>query len=247
MGLTRIDCDIFCTDEILRGGSYAVLNPNREPGCLVAGFAQAVREGLGGKVACKLALEHFVEAALDYCGENKNVGASAEKQDRNLGLLEDAFRRANRSVYEFGHRLAAGGRMSASLLGLVVRGDAVAVGRVNHGAVFLVRGGEAFPFYQDNRSPEERDRTRNYVGSNSIVDVELVEVPIEEGDVLVILNGTHEPDFISSLTYQLPDIVVEAEGDPYRVAQRVAACPPIQTLVMAAKIGPRAIYLNEAV
>jgi serine/threonine protein phosphatase PrpC len=67
----------------------------------------------------------------------------------SLRLLEYAFKNANHSVYTFGHKLAAGGKMAASLLGLALVNDVLTVGRVGDGIGYLVRNGHVFQFFQN--------------------------------------------------------------------------------------------------
>ena len=113
MTLTRIDCTVFrAADQSIDRLSHTLVNPNREPGCLVGAFATAVRSGLGGQVACKMALEQFIASVLERFeserGETNGHGRIAQlslnldsQADTNLKILEGGFRQANRSVYEF--------------------------------------------------------------------------------------------------------------------------------------------------
>src|SRR5438552_1732011 len=69
MALTRIDCQITRTlPYSLEDSSYVAFNSTKHPGSLVVGASRAARESIGGQVACRLALESFVEGALD-CGQ----------------------------------------------------------------------------------------------------------------------------------------------------------------------------------
>lgn len=77
----------------------------------------------------------------------KNLGSGAAASVVSLELLEKAFKAADDSVYQFGHKLAAGGRLSTSLIGLVIEKNLIAAGRVGHGNAYLCREGEVFPFF----------------------------------------------------------------------------------------------------
>ena len=176
--------------------SFLSVNPTKMAGTALFVGTCAERAALGGQVASKLALQHFLNGAHDSLDEpstNKSIS------DSSLAALEAAFRTANAAVYEFGHKLSAGGRMAASLISVFVRGDFIATGRVGKGVAYLARNGEVFPFFS-KRLPDQEVIT---VGSNSIVSVELASVPAQAGDIVLVFSDPIPVEEESELGYMV--------------------------------------------
>jgi hypothetical protein len=250
MALTKIDCQIYRSQGINPDRSlYAVLNPSREPGSLVAAGTIAARENIGGQVACRLALEHFLNVILELGEAPKQAFPTLQaREDSCVDAIENAFRRANTSVYEFGHQLAAGGRMAASLIGFYISERVVAVGRAGNVSAYLLRAGEICPFFTDSHSAQRETglRETGFIGENSVVTVELSSIVLREHDKLIAF-----PSLLSQ------EQLVRLKGVASRLGlgERVA----IETLVaeiypehgelpfvLEAEIGPEVIYLGKA-
>lgn len=195
MSLTKLQCACQKGEKWgVDSGSCVFFNPQSRPGCLAFGGSTAARESIGGQVASKLALEHFIEGMLDYFhpapqgrGERETETVSAE----NLQAIEVAFKRANNSVYTFGHKLAAGGRMAASLIGVIFQENVVSIGKVGGACAYLARGGELYPFFDagsEDNTPD--DGAGLYVGSASLVSVQLSSVRLEERDALFFFSDS---------------------------------------------------------
>ena len=247
MSFTRIDSHFYRGEGAsFDTSSFIGLNPDKQPGSFVFAGATAARESLGGQVACKLALEQFVDGVLGYFADGSGFVQPSGK-DISVEVLETAFRLANTSVYEFGHSLAAGGRMAASLLGLVVEQNVVAVGRVGFGSAFLIRDGQAFPFFE-RQQVDEMLRTRNgFIGANSLIQVELSSIAIAEKDVLVLFSDTVD----SEKEEELASFITEydfSEGQPCEDVCKFLFPDLVElSYAMVARIGPNTIYLSEVV
>ncbi|MCB0318492.1 MAG: hypothetical protein KDD56_07020 [Bdellovibrionales bacterium] len=242
MSVTRIDCQIFRPDKA-RGdlSSYVAFNPSGMPGSFVVANAHAAREGIGAQVACKLSLEHFVDGVLEYFSGEIGV----PEGDISLAVLESAFKKANSSVYEFGHKLAAGGRLSASMLGIVVEDNTIAAGRVGTCSAYLFRENELFPFFEtlDPKDISEDD----FVGAKSLVTVELASVPVQAGDrifafssVLTEINERKLNSFAANMT-------LESMDECKNCVEAVFGDKPPESFSMVAEIGPNTIYLSEVI
>lgn len=253
MTLMRVDCHVYRGPlASTEGSSFVALGATRVPGSLVVAASTAVRESIGGQVACRLSLEHFVSGALGYFD-----GVRDDSQDipRSMPALELAFKNANDSVYAFGHKLAAGGRMAASLVGIVAADRSLAAGRVGLSGAYLFRRGEVFPFFE-RRTPDENSRSQlatPTVGSQSTVAVELASVPIESGDLVILLP--HELSLVNER--ELREICAE-EADARLVGEHgVGFCRRLCRALYAesdrlafgfvARFGQDSIYLDKAV
>lgn len=202
--------------------AVVALNPESKPGCLVLAGSSAVRDSVGSQVACKLGIEHFVEGVLDFFKDRDSAHSDDSQPNRELSVkvLEAAYRRANRSVYEFGHKLSAGGRMSASLLGVVIEDDVVVAGRVGLGGAYLFRNKELYPFFDQSALQK---RPKSELGVNSLVAVELASIRAAESDIIVLFSCELSPleednlksclvnkrDFSDSLSAELAQSVCE--------------------------------------
>ncbi len=254
MALTKIDCN-YTAPPLKEGGAaaFVALNPIRHPGSLVAAGSASRRDNIGSQVACKLAIEHFVESVLE---EFPTIAASTPQAlpsegdgpDPTVKVLEAAFKRANSSVYSFGHKLAAGGRMGASLIGLVITARSVGAARAGDGAAYLVRKGEVFPFFEDRRKGEVAEQQQEQlVGAHSLVSVELASVPLEPEDVVLVISRAPS----ESQQRRLPVVVRSldpADPEPAQtVVRRVFEREEQPHFAMLVRIGPETIYLNRPV
>jgi len=195
--------------------------------------ATAGRDNICGHVASKLGLEHFMEGVLETYRT-----ATPGETDGGVLVLEEAFRRANSCVYEFGHKLAAGGRMAASLVGLVVADGVAACGRVGSNAAYLFRGFELFPFF-------ETDSNDQFVGSQSLVSVQLSSIPIEPSDTFLLFSNPLDPDRVNRLVDILEEDEWHSKGDAASsLAKQLFPGGDLPFLVVV-RVGPEAIYLRK--
>lgn len=266
MSLTRLDCDIFRGRQaVADASSFVAVNPVRKPGRLVFAGSTAVTLGLGSQVAYRLALDYFAQGVAAHYDTPDARHAELSDEDAVVKVLEDAFRTANASVYGFGHKLAAGGRMAASLLGLVIEGDRFATARVGAGSVYLYRDKQLFPFFSSDgvergvvgdieEFPADLGVQRqSLIGSNSIVDVEVASVTLIAGDVVCAFSRP-----LSSLNETLLFQHLELLGEdgfprtqPVGLAEQlcVDAFTEPETLSFAcvAAVGPEVIYCSKVV
>jgi hypothetical protein len=253
MSLTRIDCQFYRHENAGEKSGYVALNPSKSPGSLVFAGSSAAREGISSHVASKLSREHFVSAVLDYFNEEKGkLGTGGQEDDISVDVLEAAFRNANTSVYNFGHKLAAGGRMSAALLGLVVEGQTVAAGRVGPGSAYLYRGGELFPFFEQRAFGNDDAAIERLIGAHSIVSVEVASVPVCEDDIIVAFSSVLD----SESELQLNVLLAEEVDNPKtslveyylkRIIPRIFGESEEPLFALVARVGPRAVFLGNAV
>ncbi len=178
--------------------SCAAVNPSMLPGTVVmVGTAQA-RPGISGQVASKLALNHFIEGAIDFYRKKVTV---VNEDESPVKSLEFAFRRANNSVYDFGHSLSAGGRMGASVLGITVDEGWIAAGRVGTVGAYLFRADELYPFFDPERDLNVQDDA--YLGAASVVSVQLSSVSLEPLDLILSLSNCLTEDNRKKISHLL--------------------------------------------
>lgn len=200
--------------------------------------AYAVRQSIGAQVACKLALEHFVSGVLDSF--ESTLGQSAEP---GQATIEAAFKRANSSVYDFGHKLAAGGRLAAALFGLVIQSQSVTLGRVGSWSSYLLRDGVVYPFFEETPAFDSVDGEDHFVGAKSLVTIETASVPLAARDVLVTTASCLDAEALRALTEICAETSRTTDA-PKGLCQQIAAISEFPLLFFA-YIGPEAIYLDQ--
>jgi hypothetical protein len=265
MALTRLDCDIFRGREAVTDASaFVALNPLLRPAQLVFAGATAVIEGVGSQVAYRLAIEHFVKGVLS-CYEKSGSPAAdpSADEDSAVWVLEEAFRLANSSVYSFGHKLAAGGRMAASLLGLAIEGERFAAARVGQGSVYLFRHKQLFPLFSTEGidrsvvgdvpefSPDAFNQRQTFVGSNSIIDVEIASVSLQPGDTIAAFSRPLTTLNETLLFQHLEVVAGEGFPDTQPLHQAEQMCvdvftePDTLSFACLAALGPEVIFCSK--
>jgi hypothetical protein len=250
MPLTKIDCNFFRGESsVAETSSFVAVNAGKTPGSFVAAGAWAVRDGIGSQVASKLALEHFVEGVLQFYESGKTytpLEGEEPPSEVSLQVLETAFRAANAAVFEFGTKLAAGGRMSASLIALVMEAESLAAARAGGGTAYLYRAGEIFSFFEQNERKADDPTLGYYIGAQPLVSVELAAVPLQESDTIFV--------FPCSLTSAQETALKEFAGviDFTRPESCELLCRRlfgedgiVLPFAIAARLGPEVIYLGR--
>lgn len=233
-----LSCYAYRGDEkSIESSNYTLFNPTINPGCGVLAGSSAARASIGSQVACRLALEHFSQALLEYYAESKPAA------EDNSEALETAFREANRSVYSFGHSLAAGGRMAAVFLAIIIRSGSFAAGRVGGGSAYLLREGELYSFFE--QVPENQERSEDtFLGSRSLVAVDLANVPAEANDKVFVFSEeltTQEEADLKSIA--LDSKVISDSNPAEAVSRYLFSTPSSLGFCFAVFLGPDALFL----
>ena len=245
MSITKVDSHLYrgpkaSTDT----SSYSLFNPAQRPGGFVCGVASVVQGGLGSRVACKLALEHFVEGVSDYYQSDLDQSSDINEQvdgSLNATVLEQAFREANTSVYDFSHKISSGGQLSASMLGVVAQDDYISVGKVGVGSAYLVRDGELYPFF------EEADDAQAHIGANASASLQISTIPVEGDDLFVIISETLKP-FEEVMLGEIASMYDDIKESPASYfAKKLFPTLKDLPLLMLARFGPQAVFLKKAV
>jgi hypothetical protein len=266
MALTRIDCHLYRGEKAAHDvSSFIAFNPEMAPSRMVFAGASAARDSLGSQVAFRLALDYFLKGVEDSYTVQASTPQQTKSEESVVKVLEDAFRSANSSVYSFGHKLSAGGRMAASLLGVAIQDGRIATGRVGFGSVYLFRKNQLYPFFD---APEgEIDKvgdaqefpdifsTRKYsfLGTNSLVDVEMASVELQGDDVICAfsrpLTSLNETLLFESLEALIADgFPLLAQEDPAaRLCHDVFTEPETLSYALIASVGPDVIYCASPV
>lgn len=178
MSLTKINCFTYNNSLTSKLSSSVMLDPLKKPGSFVMALSSPATSSLGAKVATKLALDNFIDGVLGFCEKIKDFDDAKLSHE----IVAQGFKNANRSVYDFGHKLSAGGRMKAYLTSLAVVNGVVSVAKVGGGGVYLYRDKKIYSFFDEENSALDN------VGENSRVSVEFSDIDLEEGDKVLLFS-----------------------------------------------------------
>lgn len=266
MALTRLDCHLYRGEKAAHDvSSFVALNPEMEPSRMVFAGSSAARDSLGSQVAYRLAIDYFVKGIESSYATRQNAPEGVKGEEVVVKVLEEAFRSANSSVYSFGHKLSAGGKMAASLLGVVIQDGRLATGRVGFGSVYLFRKNQLYPFFDTPQGEAEKvgdarefpddfaTRKYSFVGTNSLVDVELASVELHGEDIICAfsrpLTSLNETLLFESLESLVADgfPLVPQEDAGVRLCHDVFTEPETLSYALVASVGPDVIYCAHPV
>ncbi len=240
LSLTKIDCTVTGGSSLLaKGELYSIFNPIREPGCVVSVFSAPARDTVSGTIASKLALDHFISAITEVLSKP----SAHDPESRVVSALEYAFKEANRNVYEFGHQLAAGGRMGTSLMAIVVERGVIAIGKTDAGSVYIVRNGEVVPFFIE--AHRDSQMSPNFVGLNSLVNVEVSSLPLQSGDEILGFSKTLSVDEEMKLVDSVQIGLIGAGSNIPNAHEHLFADRKEVPVMLDISVGPEGIYLAE--
>ncbi|MCB0320116.1 MAG: protein phosphatase 2C domain-containing protein [Bdellovibrionales bacterium] len=247
--LPTVSCFAYRGEErTIESSNYTVFNPTGRPGSLALAGSCAARASVGGQVACRLALEHFSRSLLDYYAshpEEESVDAE-EPSGFHQRALETAFRDANQSVYSFGHSLAAGGRLGALFLALVLRDGCFVSGRVGGGSAYLFREGELYSFFETPTRTTVEDE-ENFLGSRSVVAVDIANVPAEPGDQVYVFSEGLTPSGENELASLLEEFTTDRVKNPVaQVCRFLFEAPSALGFGFGLYLGQNALFLPSS-
>src|SRR5271165_6434050 len=180
----------------------------RSHGCVFA-LADGVGGGRKGEVASQLAGESLLE------GFSKAKAGEVHK-----ALLTRLVREANLKVYEEARSSPSSAGMATTIVAAALRGDRATIAHVGDSRCYLVRDGRARQITRDHTIAAEQERLgvlsakaaaessnrhvlSRSVGNDMVVNVEIDELQLQKGDVLMQcsdgLHGSVVPDDIAAV------------------------------------------------
>jgi serine/threonine protein phosphatase PrpC len=192
----------------------------RSHGCVFV-----LADGVGGQQKGEVASQLAVETVL--------AGFSAAKSgDAHKALLSRIVQNANLKVYEAGqsHRAKAG--MASTITACALRTDRAVIAHVGDSRCYLVREGRARVITRDHTVAAEqvalgvlsadqaaesdnRHLLTRSVGNDMLVNVEIDEVQVQKGDLLLQcsdgLHGSVTPEDIAAVITRAESLITAAE------------------------------------
>lgn len=189
-------------------------------------ISTARARNLSCQLASKLALEKYTEFLFNSVRRYR----FHKEEERDPLILEDVFLQTNDYIYRFAHKLAAGGKTSASLVGLLWGPHAISVARAASGSVFLVRDEQLFSFFDDTMSAHDLA----YLGviHNPVLDFSSVRA--KRGD-LILLFSERISDILQRNLVHLIDRVSLHYNHPDQLARWLFPRPEEQKFLVSVR------------
>jgi len=180
----------------------------RSHGCVFA-----LADGVGGQQKGEVASQLAVETLL--AGFSK-----AKSGDAHRGLLSRLVQSANLQVYEQGQASLSSAGMATTIVACALRADRATIAHVGDSRCYLVREGRARQITRDHSIAAEQVRLgvlsvaeasvspnrhllSRSVGNDMVVNVEIDEVQVQKGDLLLQcsdgLHGSVMPEDIAAV------------------------------------------------
>src|SRR5664279_2026998 len=192
----------------------------RSHGCIFV-----LADGVGGQQKGEVASELAVETVL--AGFSGAKGGDAIK-----ALLSRLIQKANLQVYEQGQGSPASAGMATTIVACALRADRAVIAHAGDSRCYLVREGRTRQITRDHSIAAEQVRLgilseseasdspnrhllSRSVGNDMVLNVEIDEVQIQKGDLLLQcsdgLHGSVMPDDIAAIVTRLDNLTAAAK------------------------------------
>ncbi|MFN8389635.1 MAG: PP2C family serine/threonine-protein phosphatase [Bdellovibrionota bacterium] len=210
----------------------------------------SVFEGLRGSITSQIAVKMSSDAAIARATEIASThttedGAATE-------VVRESFKSANSEVYQYGHRMGAGGKMGATGLIAGVAGAKLAVGRVGAYEGFLCRDRSIVPIFEPHAAakPEHAPgMLARFIGANAQILVDLAAVKLKDNDLIVLTTLQDNPQVRAAVEAAAEEKVPLEERARMiaRAAVNAGYGAEREMVVVAIRVGRPTIMLREVV
>ncbi|MCB0345884.1 MAG: hypothetical protein KDD66_12265 [Bdellovibrionales bacterium] len=149
---------------------------------LLAAAIEAGDDGFASQIAVKMSTEAILTAGFDAFRDS-------ESSPEPIELIKAGFKTANDKVYEYSHRMAAGGTFAAKAIVAAIDHERVTLGQLGGCEGFLLRDGTLLSFYQSSTiepgAPRDALLAR-FIGANVKIAVDMSSMDAEIGDRIAI-------------------------------------------------------------
>jgi len=160
------------SEETAFSFDFVSFSLDTQPSPLVVGCFEGGKAGIGSQIAVRMSREACVRVALEC------------QSQEGLDIVRNVLSEANQQVYQYGHRMAAGGQIAARGVVGVFDGDKMYLGQVGSFGHYLWRNNALHPFYEPAKDEQEGVLTR-FIGANAKVLVDLASVNLKNGDLVI--------------------------------------------------------------
>jgi protein phosphatase len=152
-----------------------------------------VCDGMGGCPAGEVASQMAIEAILDELDEPSREPSASRGSERESYLVQtsrlaDAVRRSNQVIYNCAQQDPRQAGMGTTMVGAWISNHIASVAHVGDSRAYLWRRNCLEPLTRDHSLVGQQNILLRVLGRNPDVDVELNEVPVQQGDYLVLCS-----------------------------------------------------------
>jgi serine/threonine protein phosphatase PrpC len=174
-----------------------------------------VCDGMGGQAAGEVASKMGVDILLDYfrqdsgSGLHHGNGQPPAEAPGNLSIaarsLDQAIHLANHKIYEAGQQESGRSGMGSTIVAVLIRGHALAIGNVGDSRIYLIRQGEIQQLTEDHslvmeqvrqgyitREQAQHSEMQNVIlralGSEEELEVDVEDLVAMPGDLILMTS-----------------------------------------------------------
>jgi len=152
-----------------------------------------VCDGMGGCLAGEVASRMAVETILHELDDPAHEGAASRARDdegylSHTSRLAEAVRRSNQVIYDRARQDPHQTGMGTTMVGAWISDHIASVAHVGDSRAYLWRRNALEPLTRDHSLADQQNILLRVLGRNPDVDVELNEVPVQQGDYLLLCS-----------------------------------------------------------
>lgn len=157
---------------------------DRERSPLLIASIEGERGKIVNQIAVKMSADAIFNTAASYFEAN---GGRDSSRPLASALVREAFKEANQQVYQYVHRMAAGGRGGANGFIAAFDGLRFSIAKVGGYASYLYRGNNLVSLHEQTATEDYRAGVlQRFIGANAQILVDFASTQLEEGDVLAL-------------------------------------------------------------
>ncbi len=166
-----------------------------EPPPLFFAALYGTRQNISSQIAVQMSIDAFVERAQE---------TAASPPDSSLPLasviVREAFKEANTRVYQYAHRMGAGGTMGAVGAAACYHSGRFTMARVGPFAGYFLRKKETTLLFEQSEKQSAAGTLTRFIGANAQILVDMATLEISPGDLLAF---TSLPDVSTAVAARL--------------------------------------------
>jgi len=202
-----------------------------EPPPLFFAALFGTRENISSQIAVQMSIDAFIEKALETAEAPRDPSISISS-----AIVREAFKEANTRVYQYAHRMGAGGTMGAVGAAGCYAGGRFTMARVGSFSGYLVRQRDCVPLFTSEEKPSAPGTLTRFVGANAQVLVDMATLEVSAGDLVAFtsLSGLEDSPVVSSLSSDGNSLAARGRKvieDALRAKSELSGLPVILSLL----------------
>ena len=173
-----------------------------EPPPLFFAALFGTRENISSQIAVQMSIDAFIETALEVAEAPADPSLPVSST-----IVREAFKEANARVYQYAHRMGAGGTMGAVGAAACYAGGRFTMARVGSFGGYLVRQRDCMPLFERDEKQSTAGTLTRFIGANAQVLVDLASLEVAAGDLVAFTS-------IPEIEKSADVLSLSADGEP---------------------------------